>query len=664
MKHLLVIANLHHASPRIPALLAPLAELGWQATVVTPPLGEDAESVLGLPVGFSEHVEIVVAPYRGDIFWFWRKVLRALGFSSQSSYTEQIKERVGKGGGGRSLVDRLMRAYQAVFAIPDTEWPWHRSACKTAQALLATRHFDAILSSSPFPTVHRVAARLKKKHPIQWIADFRDPWSQSHNYPLPKFRLQIDRWMEVRTLSNADLITTVSTGFAEKLVQLHGKKVVVIRNGYQPMPDSAPIALPERLTISYTGTIYAGKQDPVKILVALRHLIDAGLIASEHIALNFYGRYDSALQQAIAGHDLEEVATQQGRLPRVEIRRRQRASHLLLLLQWEDTDEQGIFPLKFYEYLDAGRPILATGGARVGEISDILDETGTGSIAVTVPEIEQALLRAYETYLTRGALDYQGNSEAIARYSYSGCARQLAASLEKIGQPGRPQQGAFMSTPFDDQFSLNRDYYLRQLDFLNWFRYYHLVKDVLRLGAEDVLEIGTGSGMVRNCLKPLVRDYRVLDINPNLAPDVLADVRVPQPELVGRFDCVIAADVLEHLPFTDLAVAGANLFAYLRPGGHALITIPHRQSNFLFMSPTQVPHVFTVPTGFLSFGAFYRRFIKRKIWIDPNHCWEIGDGNVRVKDVEAVLRTLGFTVEKFDKLLYVDYWVLSKPRDA
>lgn len=217
-----------------------------------------------------------------------------------------------------------------------------------------------------------------------------------------------------------------------------------------------------------------------------------------------------------------------------------------------------------------------------------------------------------------------------------------------------------MSDHFEHQFSISRDYYLRQLDFLNWFRYYHLVKDVLRLQATDVLEIGTGSGMVRNCLKPLVRDYRVLDINPKLEPDVVADVRVLQTELENRFDCVIAADVLEHLPFADLGTACANLFAYLKSGGHALITIPHRQSNFLFMSPTQVPHVFTVPTGFLSPGAFWRRFIKRKIWIDPNHCWEIGDGHVRIPDVEKHFLDCGFLIEKFDKLLYVDYWVLRK----
>ena len=435
MKRLLVIANLHHASPRIPALLGPLSAFGWKITVVTPSLGDDAESVLGLPANFLEQVEIVVAPYRGDIFWFWRKVLRLIGFSSQSSYTEQIKERVGgRDSGRRSLVDRLMRVYQAIFAIPDTEWPWHGSAFRTAQELLSARRYDVVLSSSPFPTVHRVASRLKKRHPIKWIADFRDPWSQSHNYSLPGFRLRLDRWMEVRTLSSSDLITTVSSGVAEKLTQLHGEKVVVIRNGYQPILDMASIILPERFTISYTGTIYAGKQDPNKVLAALRHLIDARQIVGERIALNFYGRYDSALQQAIVEHGLAGVALQQGRLPRAEIRRRQRTSHLLLLLQWEDPAEHGIFPLKFYEYLDAGRPILATGGAGSDEIAAILAETRAGTIAVSMPEVRQSLLGAYQEFLGGRAPEYIGRPEAIARYSYEGCAGQLAVYLERACQ--------------------------------------------------------------------------------------------------------------------------------------------------------------------------------------------------------------------------------------
>jgi hypothetical protein len=117
--------------------------------------------------------------------------------------------------------------------------------------------------------------------------------------------------------------------------------------------------------------------------------------------------------------------------------------------------------------------------------------------------------------------------------------------------------------------------------------------------------------------------------------------------------------VLEHLPFADLPGTLANLRSYLVADGRAFITIPHRASYFLFMTPTYIPRVFRVPTGFLSLGAFYRRFIKRKIWIDPHHCWEIGDGTIDVRQVEAVFRAAGFAIVSRKTLLYVDYWVLS-----
>jgi 2-polyprenyl-3-methyl-5-hydroxy-6-metoxy-1,4-benzoquinol methylase len=217
-----------------------------------------------------------------------------------------------------------------------------------------------------------------------------------------------------------------------------------------------------------------------------------------------------------------------------------------------------------------------------------------------------------------------------------------------------------MSEDFNKQFSLSQDYYLNQLDFVNWFRFFFLVKDVLRLRSNSVLEVGVGSGVVRSCLMPHVEKYQVLDINKNLKPDYPVDVRTQLPQLHSNFDCIIAADVLEHMPFPDMAKVLINFYGYLNDDGRLLVTIPHRRSNFLFMSPWYVPRVITVPTGFLSFGAFYRRFIKRKIWIDPSHCWEIGDGRIKIYDVEKAFIVAGFKIESFQKLIYVDYWILKK----
>lgn len=213
---------------------------------------------------------------------------------------------------------------------------------------------------------------------------------------------------------------------------------------------------------------------------------------------------------------------------------------------------------------------------------------------------------------------------------------------------------------FNEQFKLEKDYYIKNLDFINWYRYYHIIKAVIDSKINNIIEVGTGSGIVKNCLKPIVKNYTVMDINSKLNPDIIADVKEKKMELENKFDCVIIADVVEHLPFDDLKIILNNLYLYLEKNGELLITIPHRRSNFLFMSPTYIPHVFTVPTGFLSFGGFYRRFIKRKIWIDPHHCWEIGDGKIKKKDVESIFSQNGFNITKFKKLLYVDFWVLGK----
>jgi len=58
--------------------------------------------------------------------------------------------------------------------------------------------------------------------------------------------------------------------------------------------------------------------------------------------------------------------------------------------------------------------------------------------------------------------------------------------------------------------------------------------------------------------------------------------------------------------------------------------------------------------------SFYNQVIKRKIWIDPHHCWEIGDGKIEKRDVETAMEKVGFNIEKFMKLLHVDFWVLTK----
>jgi len=216
-----------------------------------------------------------------------------------------------------------------------------------------------------------------------------------------------------------------------------------------------------------------------------------------------------------------------------------------------------------------------------------------------------------------------------------------------------------MDNEFDGQFLCQPGYYLEKLDIIDWLRYFRILKVVLKYRPARTLEIGPGHGLMKKMLGDITA-YTTMDVNNSLSPDIVGDIRVPNAYLAGKYDCIIASQVLEHIPFSDIPAACQNLGSYLAPEGCLILTVPHRRSNFLFMSPANILRVWTLPTGFLSFGAFYRRFIKGKVWIDPHHCWEIGDGNVTREDFERTFPFAGLIRLGFEKLFYSDMWVLKK----
>ncbi len=216
-----------------------------------------------------------------------------------------------------------------------------------------------------------------------------------------------------------------------------------------------------------------------------------------------------------------------------------------------------------------------------------------------------------------------------------------------------------MSEPdFNSQFSMSYEDHLKGLGVDNWYRFFFVIKEVITLKPRSVLEIGAGNKIVKNCCDEFVADYKVIDINPNLNPDIICDLRDFQPSLAGKFDCVICTNVLEHVPFKDLDKCLDNFYRYLNKNGKAIVTIPHKGHYFLFISANK-DYSFTLPIWVTPKG-FYSRFIKEKVGIDLHHCWEIGDGKIEKKDVEQVIKKVGFRIDKFMKALYVDFWVLGK----
>ena len=67
--------------------------------------------------------------------------------------------------------------YRHWLSFPDDTWPWLVDRRSVAR-VFAAHGVEAIVSTSPPPTAHLVAAAAARRLQVPWVADYRDPWSQ------------------------------------------------------------------------------------------------------------------------------------------------------------------------------------------------------------------------------------------------------------------------------------------------------------------------------------------------------------------------------------------------------------------------------------------------------------------------------------------------------
>ncbi len=74
------------------------------------------------------------------------------------------------------------------------------------------------------------------------------------------------------------------------------------------------------------------------------------------------------------------------------------------------------------------------------------------------------------------------------------------------------------------------------------------------------------------------------DINPDVCPDILGDMRDMDGVESASFDAVYSSHNLEHLYPHEVSLALAEFFRVLKPGGHALVSCPDIQRIAAFIA--------------------------------------------------------------------------------
>lgn len=342
--------------------------------------------------------------------------------------------------------------YPDWLALPDRWWSWLPGA--VLMALLRWRRWrpQAIWSTYPIATAHLIGLTLARLTGVPWVADFRDPMVEQDAHTggwvpaNPRLR-RVRLWIERACVRHADRLVFCTEGAREICLARYGKdaagKCVVIANGFdeEVFADaeqaSAPTianTAPRPTTLVHSGVIYASAdRDPSAFLAALGMLKQSGResAASLRIVLRASGN-EARFAELATRHDCDDLIDLAPGLPYQAALKEMLGADGLLIFQGYPSNPA--IPAKLYEYIRAGRPVLALAHA-AGETARLVRATALGPVvdledAPAIADALSAFLRNVRNGELRGA-----TPTLAARYARTERARELAELLDGLARP-------------------------------------------------------------------------------------------------------------------------------------------------------------------------------------------------------------------------------------
>jgi glycosyltransferase involved in cell wall biosynthesis len=328
------------------------------------------------------------------------------------------------------VVQKLSGLYRTVVNFPDAQVGWFPYAVRAGARLIERQRPDLLYASFSPASALMAASRLSRRYGIPWVADLRDLWMDNHYHVPGGIRGAIERRLEARVLGSADAFVTVSEPLAETLRRKFGKPTAVVTNGFDPgdYPGTGPASSREApLRIVYTGIIYPEIYDPRPVFEALRLLGADG----ESVRVVFHGRYNAESLAGMASEaGVRHLVEVNPPVPYRDSLRLQREADVLLMLLWNDPTQPGEYSGKLFEYLGAGRPILAVGWD--GGVAGRLVRERSAGVTASEPAAIAAQLRSWlETKRRTGTIP-ASPPEASAGFSRREQTQRLEAFLQQV----------------------------------------------------------------------------------------------------------------------------------------------------------------------------------------------------------------------------------------
>jgi glycosyltransferase involved in cell wall biosynthesis len=331
-------------------------------------------------------------------------------------------------------------SYCKWMAIPDQWVSWWLGAVYLGLRVIRKYQPDVIWSTYPIPTAHLIGMTLSYLCRIPWIADFRDSMTED-NYPIdPTIRktFQSIERMTVRRCQVA-VFTTPGTRrmYAERFPSIPSSKWVITGNGYdeetfqaieKTFIGASPCNRP--LVLVHSGILYLSERNPLPFFSSLADLKQRGMISQANLKIILRASGNEEFYRShVQSIGIDNIVTFEEAIPYQNALWEMLNCDGLLLFQGSNCNHQ--IPAKLYEYLRAGRPILALTDPS-GDTAHVLTKAGIQTI---VPlDSKEQIMRGLLEFLS---LIREGHApipikEEVIRHSRQARGKEFAKLLDSI----------------------------------------------------------------------------------------------------------------------------------------------------------------------------------------------------------------------------------------
>ena len=390
-----------------------LPQFGWEPVIYTPLNPEANATDEALLKDILPGTEVIK-----------RKIVEPYGIYKAllgSKKEIPLKANIISNGENKSFVHRASMFIRGNLFIPDPRCLWIAPSVRYLKKYLKEHPVDAIVSTGPPHSMHLIAKGVSKATGIDWVADFRDPWTEIFFFKhlgLSKWAYKRHRKLEQSVLDNAKKVIVVSEKMREDFAKRTSTPVEIITNGFDPddfKPEDDTINISPKAADNFESSNEACKKfrlvhtgilvdngNPNMLWSILGQMANENAEFKKALEIRAMGQVDQSIVDDICNNGLKDNFVNMGYVAHNEAIKWQKAADLLLLPLRKEPEAAAILTGKFFEYVAAGAPILAF-GPRKSNLATELEESGSGVICEWDERdaIRKAICEAYERFLNK-----------------------------------------------------------------------------------------------------------------------------------------------------------------------------------------------------------------------------------------------------------------------